>query len=93
MLGKRTDAVELIAAGEAMRLGLGLYFVPLAFVANPGLINLENQPLIAFLAFGKVALGLWLLSKSMISGVSLSMRTVQFVVGVLTIFLFGVGAN
>ncbi|MEN8246464.1 MAG: TRAP transporter fused permease subunit [Thermodesulfobacteriota bacterium] len=79
-------------AGQAMRLGLGLYFVPLAFVANPGLIHLENQPLTAFLAFGKVALGLWLLSQSMISGVSLPMRIVQFVAGVLTIFLFGVGA-
>ena len=80
-------------AGQAMRLGLGLYFVPLAFVANPGLINLENQPLIAFLAFGKVALGLWLLSKSMISGASLPVRLILFVAGVLTIFLFGVGVH
>ncbi|MBT8370574.1 MAG: TRAP transporter fused permease subunit [Deltaproteobacteria bacterium] len=80
-------------AGQAMRLGIGLYFVPLAFVANPGLIHLENQPLTAFLAFGKVALGLWLLSQSMISGVSLPMRIVQFVAGVFTIFLFGVGAH
>ena len=80
-------------AGQAMRLGLGLYFVPLAFVANPGLIHLENQPLTAFLAFGKIALGLWLLSQSMISGVSLPIRIVQFVAGVLTIFLFGIGAH
>lgn len=79
-------------AGQAMRLGLGLYFVPLAFIANPDLILLEKKPMLACLAFAKGALGLWLLSKCMIGGASIPLRFLLFCGGVLTIFLFGVGS-
>jgi TRAP transporter 4TM/12TM fusion protein len=78
-------------AGQAMRLGLGLYFVPLAFIANPDLILLETKPVLACLTFVKVAVGLWLLSKSMIGGASIPLKLLLFCGGVLTIFLFGIG--
>ena len=53
-------------AGQAMRLGLGLYLVPLAFVANPALLHPGRAPLAAALAFAKVALGLWLLAAALV---------------------------
>lgn len=86
------EAGWVSVAGQAMRLGLGLYFVPLAFIANPDLILLETKPILALLAFAKVAVGLWLVSKSMIGSASIPMKILFFSGGVLVIFLFGVGS-
>jgi TRAP-type uncharacterized transport system fused permease subunit len=79
-------------AGQAMRLGLGLYFVPLAMVANPALILMASHPLWALLAFAKTGLGLWLLSISLISELPLYQKLLIFSAGIATIFLLGVGA-
>ncbi|WP_027363005.1 TRAP transporter permease [Desulfospira joergensenii] len=79
-------------AGQAIRLGLGLYFVPLAFVANPCLIHLENKPLLALAAFLKCAAGLWLLSKSLIGKQPWRFRVAFFASGLLAIFAFGIGS-
>ncbi len=79
-------------AGQAMRLGLGLYFVPLAMVANPALILMTSHPALALLAFVKVGLGLWLLSKSLIASFPLYQRILLFGAGIAGIFLMGVGA-
>lgn len=46
-------------AGQAMRLGIGLYLVPLAFVANPALIDPVNQPAEAAWALVKIGAGMW----------------------------------
>ena len=78
-------------AGQAMRLGLGLYFVPLAMVANPALIQLGSTPALALLAFVKVGGGLWLLSKSLIAGLPPYQRVLLFGAGIGMIFLLGVG--
>ena len=78
-------------AGQSMRLGLGLYFVPLAFVANPYLLHPGLNPFLSLFAFGKVALGLWLLSKSLIGEYSLAYRTAFFTSGLAVLFLLGVG--
>jgi TRAP transporter 4TM/12TM fusion protein len=77
-------------AGQAMRLGLGLYFVPLAFVANPYLLHPDLNPLLAFLSFGKVGVGLLMLSKSLIGGPSVIWRFFYFAVGLVVIFFFGI---
>jgi len=80
-------------AGQAMRLGLGLYFVPLAFVANPYLIHIEDKPVLALAAFVKIALGLWLLSKSLIGDFSPLLRIALFAAGLVVIFIFGIGPS
>lgn len=77
-------------ASQAMRLGLGLYFVPLAMVANPALILMASHPALALLAFCKVGLGLWLLSKSLIANLPLYRRILIFGAGIAAIFLWGV---
>jgi len=53
-------------AGHAMRLGVGLYIVPLAFIANPALIYPEVSIGMALLAFAKIAGGLWMISRGLI---------------------------
>jgi TRAP-type uncharacterized transport system fused permease subunit len=78
-------------AGQSMRLGLGLYFVPLAFVANPYLLHPGLNPFLSLFAFVKVALGLWLLSKSLIGEYALAYRTAFFTSGLAVLFLLGVG--
>jgi len=76
-------------AGQAMRLGLGLYIVPLAFIANPYLLHPTTAPLFAGAAFIKIGCGLWLLGKSLIAEESLFKRVFSFGAGLAVIFLFG----
>jgi TRAP transporter 4TM/12TM fusion protein len=52
----------LPVAGTAMRLGLGLFLVPPAFIANPALLRPELVPVLAVLAAVKIAVGIGLLS-------------------------------
>ena len=78
-------------AGQAMRLGLGLYVVPLAMVANPALIQVGSTPALALLAFAKVGLGLWMLSKSLIAQFPLYQRILVGAAGLAVIFIMGVG--
>lgn len=56
----------LPVAGNAMRLGVGLFIVPLGFVANPALLELATSPVAALAAMAQVALGLWLISFAVI---------------------------
>ncbi|KZD09058.1 TRAP transporter permease [Oceanibaculum pacificum] len=49
-------------AANSMRLGVGLFLVPLGFIANPSLLMLIEAPALALLAAVKVGLGVWLLS-------------------------------
>jgi TRAP-type uncharacterized transport system fused permease subunit len=49
-------------AGTAMRLGLGLFMVPPAFIANPALLRPDLEPVMAILAAVKIAVGIGLLS-------------------------------
>jgi TRAP transporter 4TM/12TM fusion protein len=84
----------LSVAGQAMRLGLGLYLVPLAFVANPALIMPQAAPLLALLALVKIGVGLWLLSRALIgAGDPLWQRGGALVAGLVLIFAFGISAN
>jgi len=84
------DAPWLRVAGVAMRLGLGLYLVPLAFVANPALVELKAAPMLAVLAMTKVGAGLWLLSISLIADRPVWQRLVAAALGVAVLFMFPV---
>lgn len=52
----------LATAGHAMRLGVGLYLVPLGFVADPALLSPLSEPLGAALSFLRIAGALLLLA-------------------------------
>ena len=56
----------LPVAGNAMRLGVGLFIVPLGFVANPALLELATAPFAALATMAQIALGLWLISFAVI---------------------------
>ena len=84
----------LPVAGHAMRLGLGLYLVPLGMVANPALIAPMENPVGALLAAAKVALGLALVSSAVIpaAGRRPGLRTVfGLTAGATALFAFGIG--
>jgi len=77
----------LRVAITAMTLGIGLYVIPLAMIANPNLIGLSETPGLALIAFVRVAVGLSLISYGLIAmrglGLSLGLSTL----GALVIFV------
>ncbi|MEL6227579.1 MAG: TRAP transporter large permease subunit, partial [Pseudomonadota bacterium] len=77
----------LKVAITAMALGVGLYIVPLAMVANPALIALSETPVAALLALFKVALGLALISYALIAPWSIAVRVAAGVAGFAIIFV------
>lgn len=58
----------LKVAGKSMTLGVGLYFIPLTFIANPYLIKPDVNLWLSLASFLKIALGLTLLSAALVSG-------------------------
>ena len=52
----------LPVAWQSLRIGLGLFMVPLGFVANPSMLLFTAAPALALLAAAKVGIGVWLLS-------------------------------
>ena len=56
------DAPWLATAGRALRLGIGLYLVPIAFIIQPALIDPAGDPMAAGIAFLRVAVSLWLIA-------------------------------
>lgn len=81
----------LPVAGNAMRLGVGLFIVPLGFIANPALLELAAAPLDALAAMAKIAVGLWLISYAVIGGKKQKLwewfRLPALPAGLATIFL------
>lgn len=76
----------LKVAASAMRLGIGLYVIPLAMIANPYIVDLAEHPVLALLAFVQIGIGLWFLSFAFISGSSKSLRLVAGVAGFIVCF-------
>lgn len=77
-------------ANRAMRLGLGLYLVPLAFVANPAVIHPEQSLALALLAMAKIGAGVWLMSGAVSGGSPRAWQPpVYFVAGAVLIFAYG----
>jgi len=77
---------------RAMRLGLGLYVVPLAFIANPALVQPASAPFAALLALAKTGAGLWLVSFALIgAGERLLLRAAAIAAGLIAIFAAAIG--
>ncbi|MFH1153019.1 MAG: TRAP transporter fused permease subunit [Pseudomonadota bacterium] len=86
------DTPWIPVAGHAMKLGLGLYLVPMAFVANPALLQITDHPLMSMAALFKIAFGLWLLSQGIIGGRFPKWTQLPFLgMGGVAIFGFGIG--
>ncbi|WP_428025809.1 TRAP transporter permease [Arcobacter sp.] len=74
-------------AGKSMKLGIGLYIVPLAFVVNPFLIQPDINLTMAFLSFIKIALGLGLLSNALVNdNLKIIFRSILVLLGFIIIF-------
>lgn len=86
------DAPWVAVANHSMRLGLGLYVVPLAFIVNPALIHPEISLPLALLAMIKIGAGIWLMSGA-VAGYSRQLwkAPLAFALGAAVIFLGGVG--
>ncbi len=57
----------LKVASKAMRLGVGLYIIPIAFITNPHLIFPDQDFILALASFVKISIGLALVSYSLVS--------------------------
>ena len=80
----------LPVAWRSMTLGIGLFLVPLGFVANPSLLALGTAPLLAVLAALKVAAGLILVSYAAIGPDRHALwRPPAFALGLLVLLSMG----
>ena len=64
-----------------MALGVGLYIIPLAMIANPDLIRVLTQPANALLSFALVGAGLSCLSYALIGRAALVRRALLGIAG------------
>lgn len=77
----------LPVAGRAMILGVGLFILPLGFIANPWMLKLATSPWLALLATAKVGGGLWLISVGLIRPMRRKwLRPLALVAGLALIF-------
>ncbi|WP_415715940.1 TRAP transporter permease [Roseibium sp.] len=79
----------LKVAFTAMALGIGLYIVPLAMIANPTVLELGDAPVSALLATAKIAVGLGFVSFGVIGYKALPAKIAAICLGLLVIFLGG----
>lgn len=78
----------LKVASKAMKLGVGLYIVPLAFIVNPFLIKPDTHFSFALLSFVKIALGLWLLSNALVNDKQkTSIRIIFAILALIIVFI------
>lgn len=76
----------LKVALTAMALGVGLYLIPLALIANPEIIRLESDPLAAIIAFVQLAVGLSAVSFGLIGYKALVSKFTAIGLGMAIIF-------
>ncbi len=76
----------LKVAGTAMALGIGLYLIPLAMIANPALLEVVDQPFAASFSFVKVALALTAISYAIIAPAATLVRVVAVAAGLGLMF-------
>ena len=70
----------------SMSLGIGLYFIPLAMIANKTILQLSSDPFLALIAFVKIAISLVFLSFSIISKSNLVLKLFCFVLSIFIMF-------
>ncbi len=80
------EANWLRVAASAMRIGLGLYVIPLAMIANPQIIDLVDRPGAALFAFAKIGVSLWALSLGVIRRGPIVLRLVLLALGFVICF-------
>ena len=71
----------------SMSLGIGLYFIPLAMIANKSIIDLNTTFVFSMLAFIKIAFGLTILSYSIISKNNVILRLSGFILSLFIMFI------
>ena len=71
----------------SMSLGIGLYFIPLAMIANEAIIKLDTDFLSSMTAFVKIALSLVMLSYAFISKNLIIVKMTAFVLGLFVMFI------
>ena len=76
----------LKVALTSMALGVGLYLIPLALIANPEIIRLESNPLAALITFVQLAVGLSVVSFGLIGYKSYISKFTAIALGILIIF-------
>ncbi|MDO5529665.1 MAG: TRAP transporter fused permease subunit [Paracoccus sp. (in: a-proteobacteria)] len=77
----------LKVAMTAMALGIGLYIIPLAMIANPEIIGLASEPVAALLQTLKIAAGLLAISYGVLARLNPLMRVGLIVIGMGIIFV------
>ncbi|MGL1834482.1 TRAP transporter permease [Rhodocyclaceae bacterium SMB388] len=80
------DENWLKVALKAMALGVGLYIIPLAMVANPDVIRIAFDPLAALLDTVKIGIGLAAVSFGLIARRAVWLRVGLVIAGALVIF-------
>ena len=84
----------LPVAGRSMLLGVGLFVLPLAFIANPWLLKLATHPGMALLAMAKIGVGLWLISVALIRPLrAWWLRVLLLAAGLAVVFFDAYGWN
>jgi TRAP transporter 4TM/12TM fusion protein len=76
----------LKVAFTAMALGIGLYLIPFAMIANPALIEMASSPAACLLAAVKIGLGLALISRAIIAPGAVWLRAGMTAAGLVVIF-------
>ena len=71
----------------SMSLGIGLYFIPLAMIANKSILDLNTTILLSLLAFVKIAVSLIMLSFSIIGNYNPFLRIGAFLLGLFVMFI------
>ncbi|MFY1708881.1 TRAP transporter permease [Tritonibacter scottomollicae] len=82
MIGENWLKVAL----TAMALGVGLYLIPLGMIANPDIIRLAQNPVLAIIAMLRLAFGLALVSYGLISARKIFKTAVLVGAGLALIF-------
>ena len=71
----------------SMSLGIGLYFIPLAMIANEAIIKIDTDFISSIVAFVKIALSLVMLSYAFISNNLIIYKIMAFCLGMIVMFL------
>ena len=71
----------------SMSLGIGLYFIPLAMIANEAIIKINADFISSIVAFVKIALSLVMLSYAFISINLITYKIIAFCLGMFVMFL------
>ncbi len=77
----------LRVAGKAMALGIGLYLIPPAMIANPALLSIATDSLPAIIASIKITIALAMISFGVILRQNLPVQTALTIGGLILIFV------